>query len=166
MEPDQSRRRLTPIAILIFLLLVSTASAAYLTYKYKSELNNQSKTEKVNTIKTSPFPHQNMPRLNTGSLPSAIVGEKYQGEVLASLSSANEDLTIDIEGLPNELTLEKCSQEFNTKLIPTPNTQTKCIIKGIPIKTGFYPLKITATYKYDNGYNTVENTVDLTVTVP
>lgn len=166
MDSDQNKRRPVLIAVLISLLLMSAISAGYIIYKYKSELNNQSKIEKVNTIKTSPFPHQNMPQLNTGSLPSAKVGEKYQGEVLASLSNANEDLTIDIEGLPNELTLEKCSQEFNTKLIPTPNTQTKCIIEGIPIKVGLYHLKITATYKYDNGYNTVEDIVDLTVTVP
>lgn len=166
MEPNQSRRRLTPIAVLIFLLLATAASAAYLIYKYKSELNNQSKIEKVNTIKTSPFPQQSIPQLNTGSLLPAKVGEKYQGEVLASLSNANEDLTIDIEGLPNELTLEKCSQEFNTKLIPAPNTQTKCVIEGIPNKIGVYHLKITATYKYDNGYNTVEDIVDLTVAVP
>jgi hypothetical protein len=65
--------------------------------------------------------------------------------------------------MPNGFTLGKCSQEFNTKLIPTPNTLTKCLIEGIPIKAGLYHLKMSVTNKDNDAYRTVENTVDLIV---
>ncbi len=58
-----------------------------------------------------------------------------------------------------------------TNIVPerdrvAPNTQTKCVIEGIPAKDGLYPIKISATNKNNNGYNTVEQTINLVVTTP
>ena len=160
MEPDQSKRRPILIAVLIFLFLVSAIIAGYLIYKYKSELKDQSKIESVDTIKTTPVAY-----INTFELPPAKAGDEYYSEVFATLTGSNEDLTIGVTGLPDGLTLGKCHQEFDSILIPAPNTQTKCIIEGIPTKAGLYQLKISTTTKNNDGYNTVENTVDLTVAV-
>jgi hypothetical protein len=161
MEPSQNKQKPILIAVLISLFLVSTISAGYLIYKYKSELNNQSKIGKINTTKMNPLPY-----INTFELPNAKVGTGYYGEVFATLMGANEDLPITITDLPDGLTLGKCSQEFDSKLIPTPNTLTKCLIEGIPAKDGLYQTKVSATNKNNSGYHTVEQTIDLVVTTP
>ncbi len=137
-------------------------------YKSRSKINSQSQVKKADIIKISPsFSPQpsSFPQINTASLPPAKVGEKYQTEVFASIANANKDITVKVEGLPNGLTLGKCSQKFNIKLIPTPNTQAKCLIEGIPTKAGAYHLKMSVTNKTDDGvYETVESTIDLIVT--
>jgi hypothetical protein len=152
------------LGCVIFLLYLIYKSESY---KSKSKFNNQSQAKKASTIKISPSRIPQLtpfPQINTGSLPSAKVGEKYQSEVFASLPNTNEDLTIKVDGLPEGLILGKCSHVSNIKLIPTPNTQTKCLIEGIPAKDGLYHIKVSTTYKNSNGYNTVEETIDLVVT--
>lgn len=163
MEPSQKRQKPILIAVLIFLFLATATSAGYLIYKYKSELNNQSKIKKTNTTKMSSIP---LPYLNTFELPNAKVGTKYRGEVFATLTNTNENLVVSIEGLPDGLTLGQCTQEFNSKFIPIPNTQTKCTIEGIPSKEGVYHITISTSNKNNNSYNTVEQTIDLAITAP
>jgi hypothetical protein len=110
--------------------------------------------KKAEETKKVPFP-----QINTSELPHAKVGVKYQSVVLATLTNANEDLQISVAGLPEGLSLGECGQEFNTNLIPIPNTRTRCVIEGIPIKVGLYQIKISVT----NKNNTVEQMIDLVV---
>ena len=147
------------ITLLVFLLLAFVGLNLFLISKYKAQLSKPSETKLIDETKKAPFPH-----INTFELPPAEVGTEYRSEVFASLSNANEDLTIKVDGLPEGLTLGKCSQEFNTHHIPTPNTQKRCIIEGVPTKDGLYQIKVSVTNKNSDGYNTVENTVDFVVT--
>jgi hypothetical protein len=48
-------------------------------------------------------------------------------------------------GLADGLILGKSSQEFNSQLIPTPNTQVIYISEGNPAKAGFDNFKMSLT---------------------
>ena len=147
------------IIVVFFLLLAFVTLNVFLISKYKTQLFKQTEIKQLEKTKKVPLPY-----INTSELPPAEVGVKYQAEIFASLSNANEDLTIKVVDLPEGLTSEKCSQEFDSKLIPTPNTLAKCIIEGIPTKDGLYLIKVNTTNKNINGYNTIEQTINLVIT--
>ena len=134
-------------------------------YKPISKANIRLKTEEVNTIKPSPSPTpaQNIPRINTSTLLAAKVGEKYQAEIFTGLVGSHGDLKVAVEGLPEGLILGSCSQEYDNKLVPTPNTQGKCLIEGVPVKEGVYPIKISVTNDNSYGSNTSLSTLYLLV---
>ena len=156
MEPS---KKLTILLIVLFLSFV--ALNAFLSLKYKAELSEQNKTKTVSETKQQEGETALIPYINTFEIPPARVGAKYQSEVFATVSSTNENLSISIAGLPDGLAIGQCSQEINAKSIPTPNTQTKCVIGGVPVKAGLYRLKLTAANK-NNDRSTVA--IDLIVT--
>jgi len=85
---------------------------------------------------------------------------------MASTQGSHQNLEMTVANLPEGLTLGKCRQEFDSKLIPTPNTLTKCVIEGTPAKDGLYQIKVSATNKNNSGYHTVEKIIDLVVSTP
>lgn len=149
------------ITLLVSLLLAFVVLNVFLVSKYKTQLSRQTETKKAEETKKPPFP-----QINTFELPDAKAGTGYYSEVFATLSGANEDLTINVTGLPDGLNIGKCRQEFDSKLIPAPNTQTKCTIEGIPSKEGTYHITISTSNKNNYSYNTVEQTIDLSVIAP
>lgn len=162
MEPNQNKQKSIVMIILIFLFLLSASIAGYLIFQFKSELKIRPKTGSKDTIKSLSVAY-----INTFTLPPAKADEKYYSEVVATLMGTHADLPISVVGLPDGLSLEECSQKFDSTLISTPNTQTKCFIKGVPIKTGLYNIKISVTNKgNDGGYHTVMNTIELRVSEP
>lgn len=144
------------ITLLVFLLLAFVGLNLFLISKYKTQLSKQTETKKAEETEKVPFP-----QINTFELPPAKVGAGYYGEVFATLTGTNEELTINVSGLPDGLTLGKCDQTFDSKFIPTPNTKAKCLIEGIPAKAGIYQVKITGSTA--GNYNNVENIVNLSV---
>jgi len=156
MEPDKNKQKPDLAVVFFFLLLISVICFLYLIYKSES---NKTKSQPNNQTNFIPSP-----QINTGNLPPAKVGEKYKGEMVSNLTGADEDLKIYVDSLPDGLAIGKCSQELNTKLIPTPNTQEKCLIEGIPTKAGIYHLKVSVFMGNDAGnIHTIVNTIDLTV---
>jgi hypothetical protein len=155
------------LTLLVFLLLAFVTLNLFLILKYKTQLSQQTEIKKQEEAKTAEVTKKApFPQINTFELPPAKAGAGYYSEVFATLTNANEDLQITVTGLPDGLTLGKCSQEFDFKLIPTPNTLTKCVIEGTPAKDGLYQIKVSATNKNNSGYHTVEQTIDLAVTTP
>lgn len=155
------------IILLIFLLLAFVGLNVFLISKYKTQLSRKKETKLVNETKQAKeLKTTSTPFINTFEFPPAKAGKEYRAEVFATLPNVNEDLTISITGLPDGLILGKCSQKFDISLIPTPNTQIKCFIEGIPAKDGVYQVKVTAIDKSDWGIKAVEQMISLRVALP
>jgi len=148
------------IAGLVFLLLAVVSLNVFLILKYKTKLSKPNETKLVN--ETDEMKKPLIPFINTYGLPPGQTSVNYRTEVFATIPGGHEDLTITVNGLPEGLSLGECVQRFDSQLLPQPNTQTKCSIKGIPIKIGVYQVKIIDST--EGNYNTTVNTINLVVT--
>lgn len=141
--------------MLIIVLLAVTALCTFLILKYKAEVIKQNENQKIE-VQTVLFPY-----VNTFEFLPTKVGEKYQSEVFASLQGSHESLEIKASGLPEGLVLDNCTQSNDASSLPIPNTVTKCIIEGIPLKEGEYKVVLTAGTTGE--FNVAQSSLTLTI---
>jgi hypothetical protein len=86
----------------------------------------------------------NAPTINTVTLPDATMGVPYTGEIFTSILGSHETLELNISHLPDGLKLTDCTQHFDSRIIPVPNTIRACSITGTPRASGTFQLAVTA----------------------
>jgi len=133
---------------LIVIFILALGINAYLIVSYRQKI--------LNAPNSLPPPF-----INTSELPNAKKGVYYQSEILASTQGSHQDLEMTVANLPEGLALGKCQQEFDVKVITTPNTLLKCPVEGIPLNAGEYRLEVSA--KITNGLLSTKATVSFMV---
>lgn len=145
--------------VLVFLFLVALGFAGYFIYQYYQSL--QANIQQQELVKTQLTYHA--PHLNIEGLPEGKIGEKYQTEILASYTSSHEELTISLKNPPQGFSLGECKKQFDSPILPAPNTITTCVLSGLPSEVQEYNLEFTASVQGPLGF--IETTKGLTLTV-
>lgn len=86
-----------------------------------------------------------LPVVRTPTLEKAYLGKYYKGDVIVTLDGFNESLDVKITDIPDGIRFDTCNFSFDSKLVPVnPNTVAFCQISGVPRKSGFYTLQVSA----------------------
>jgi alkanesulfonate monooxygenase SsuD/methylene tetrahydromethanopterin reductase-like flavin-dependent oxidoreductase (luciferase family) len=92
------------------------------------------------------------------SPPPAHTAELHQAEIFTNILGSHETLELNISNLPDGLKLTDCTQRYDSRIIPVPNTIRTCSITGIPRTAGTFQLAVTARI--------VNERVDSVTTIP
>jgi len=98
------------------------------------------------------------PVIETTSLPTSKVGQQYKTTVRAYDNDQEDLLSINISGLPGKLNIAACTDTYENN-----RHYYDCLISGILIKAGTYPINIEVK---DNHSNNAQVTLNLRITQP